>query len=131
MLVAADTRRRSGASGVEGGERENAGSPSPAATTFSSAILIKSADRFFAAASLRIATSAICRAWDLFYFVPTRWRTSVRCRSAVRPVSYNGSVPSGSSTVRRTKSTTISGYSSGFGNRPTRRYDFSAISSAS
>ncbi len=99
---------------------ENAGSSSPATTTFSSAILIRSAGRFFDAASLRIAASAIRRAWDCLYFVPTRWRTSVRCRSAVRPVSYNGRVPSGNSTVRRTKSTTISGYSSGFGNRPIR-----------
>nr|WP_246618164.1 hypothetical protein [Streptomyces javensis] len=57
---------------------ENAGSSSPAATTFSSAILIRSAGRFFDAASLRIAASAICRAWDCWYFVPTRWRTSAR-----------------------------------------------------
>lgn len=110
---------------------ENAGSSRPAANTFSSAILIKSAGRFFDAASFRIASSAIRRVFDCLYFVPTRRRTSARCRSVVRPASYNGSVPSGSSTVRRTKSTTISGYSSGFGNRPIRWYDFSASSNAS
>lgn len=41
---------------------ENAGSSSPAPTTFSSAMLIRSAGRFFAAASLRIDASAIRRA---------------------------------------------------------------------
>ncbi|WP_431961801.1 hypothetical protein [Actinacidiphila sp. bgisy160] len=41
---------------------ENAGSSSPASTTFSSAMLIRSAGRFFAAASLRIDCSAILRA---------------------------------------------------------------------
>lgn len=45
-----------------GHRRASAGSSSPAATTFSSAMLIKSAGRFFAAASLRIDASAIRRA---------------------------------------------------------------------
>ncbi|MCX5096317.1 hypothetical protein OOK36_47730 [Streptomyces sp. NBC_00365] len=45
---------------------ENAGSSSPASTTFSSAMLIRSAGRFFDAASLRIDSPAIrrARAWS-------------------------------------------------------------------
>ncbi|MEU7603321.1 hypothetical protein [Streptomyces sp. NPDC041003] len=38
---------------------------------------------------------------------------------------------SGSSTARRARSTTASGYSSGLGNRPIRWYDFNASSRAS
>ncbi|MDX3458588.1 hypothetical protein PV396_42815 [Streptomyces sp. ME02-8801-2C] len=40
-------------------------------------------------------------------------------------------MPSGSSTARRTKSTTISGTSSIAGKHPMRRYDFSISSRAS
>ncbi|MFI5966374.1 hypothetical protein ACIA8J_29955 [Streptomyces asoensis] len=40
---------------------ENPGSSSPASTTFSSAMLIRSTGRFFAAASLRIDCSTIPR----------------------------------------------------------------------
>ncbi|MFB6713554.1 MULTISPECIES: hypothetical protein [unclassified Streptomyces] len=51
---------------------ENAGSSSPASTTFSSAMLIRSAGRFFAAASFRIDASATLRASAWSYVAPTR-----------------------------------------------------------
>ncbi|WP_405886072.1 hypothetical protein OG762_03075 [Streptomyces sp. NBC_01136] len=47
-------------------------------------MLIRSAGRFFDTASLRITASAIFRAFALSYDNPVRWRTAVRCRSAVR-----------------------------------------------
>lgn len=95
------------------------GSSSPASTTFSNAMLIRSAGRFFETASLRITTSAIFRAFALSYDRPVRCRTAVRCRSAVRFTAL-GTVPSGRSTARRTKSTTLSGISSSFGKHPMR-----------
>ncbi len=57
---------------------ENPGSSSPASTTFSSAMLIRSAGRFFAAASLQIDCSAIRRASAWSYATPTRLRTRPR-----------------------------------------------------
>jgi len=50
---------------------------------------------------------------------------------AVLSARYTGSVPSASSTARRTKSTTISGTSSSAGKHPIRRYDFNIRSRAS
>lgn len=57
---------------------ENPGSSSPASTTFSSAMLIRSAGRFFAAASLRIDCSTICRALAWSYVTPACLRTRPR-----------------------------------------------------
>lgn len=72
-------------SGRAGHQVENGGSSGPVPTAFSSAMLIRSAGRFFVAASLRTDSSAIRRARARWYVTPTRPRTSVRCRSAVGP----------------------------------------------
>ncbi|OKI41764.1 hypothetical protein A6A28_24550 [Streptomyces sp. CB03578] len=110
---------------------ENPSSSSPASTTFSSAMLISSAGRFFAAASFRIDRSAIRLASPWSYFTPTFLRTRPRWCFAVRSARYSGSVPSGSSTCRRTNSITCSGISSSAGKQPMRWYDFNISSSAS
>ncbi len=110
---------------------ENPGSSSPASTTFSSAMLMRSAGRFFAAASLRIDCSTIPGALSWPYVTPACLRTRPRRCLAVRSTRYAGSVPSGSSTARRTKSTTSPGRAPAPGNTPLRRYDFSISSSAS
>lgn len=57
---------------------ENPGSSSPASTTFSSAMLMRSAGRFFAAASLRIDCSTIPRALTWSYVTPACLRTRPR-----------------------------------------------------
>ncbi|MFF3822125.1 hypothetical protein ACFYYD_37130 [Streptomyces bluensis] len=79
------------------------GSSSPASTTFSSAMLIRSAGRFFDTASLRITASAIFRAFALSYdrhvgkhpmhwydFSTSNWAS--RCSSqSVRAVAHSTS----------------------------------------
>lgn len=63
---------------------------------------------------------AACLAPAWWYFAPSRLRTSERWFFAVLSAAYDGLVPSGNSTSRRMKSTTMYGNSSSFGNRRMR-----------